>query len=208
MPCPAKCNILENRNMLRANSGISPHMTNASLRESTFPRAIQKQINKLINTIYGDNVGGFTLIHGPNGTGKSYILAATVNEAIRNQRSAYYTNALDILNDLRRAAMNKDDRDAESKLIDKIKKVTVLCVDELGRERKTEYAIEKMFQILNARYEAAQSNLASSPAKLTILASNYPPEEMEPYLTSRLRDTNSSIISLEGLQDRRKQGES
>ena len=203
--CPANCDINENRKMLAANSNVSPHMKTATLREALFPAAIQPAVQELLATVYGENVGGFQLIHGPNGTGKTYLLAATINEAIRNQRSAYYTTALDIINDLRRAVMDKNDRLAESNLIKRIQDVTVLCVDELGRERQTEYAVEKMFQILNARYEAAHTHLQTAHPKLTLLASNYPPDEMEPYLHSRLTGLNSRIISLEGQKDRRQQ---
>lgn len=203
VPCPTGCDRATNLSRLSATSNIPKHLVLASLREDTYPQQLQEAILKIIELVYGQNVGGFYLFHGPNGTGKSHILAAAMNEAMRAGRSAYYTTTLDIINDLRRAAFDKDDRDAETKLMNRVSAVTVLCVDEMGRERNTDYAVEKMFQMLNARYEAAHTKVPGESPRLTIMASNYPPAEMEPYIQSRLMDLNSGSWNLTGIADRR-----
>jgi DNA replication protein DnaC len=93
---------------------------------------------------------------------------------------------------------------AESRYIKLVKNTTVLSIDEYGRHRDTPYSTEVLFDILDARYQRA--NLYTNAAhdkKLTLLASNLPVEELEPWLQSRLHDRNSVIVDMSNLPDRR-----
>jgi DNA replication protein DnaC len=203
IPCPNECNQQENKLRLKTGAGIKAAHETWSLRTGKFTKSIQPAIKDLIALIYHQTPAGFWLLHGGNGVGKTYIQISAINEAIRQGRSAYYTTASEIINEFRAAAMYKDDREAESKLLNKIAQVTILCIDELGRERNTDYAVEKMFQLLDVRYQLAHHHSLNEPAKLTILATNYLPHELEPYLQSRLKDRNSRIVDMTAVNDRR-----
>lgn len=159
-------------------------------------------VKELLASIYSDDPAGFWYFHGPNGVGKSYILIAAVNEAIRQQRSAIYTSTTQLLTLLRDATIESNT--AEIQLLDRMKSVTVLAIDELGRERSTEYAMEKLFQIFDSRYRSAHNFDAQNPAKLTILGGNLLVNELESYLQSRLQDRNSRVVTMQKLEDRRK----
>ena len=199
--CPGGCNISENRLNLHKGSQVKGTQKNWSLRGSEFLPPTRPHIKELLAVLYSDDPAGFWYFHGPNGRGKSYILIATVNEAIRQNRSGIYTTTTQLLSLLRDATIESNN--AEMNLLNRMKEVTVLSIDELGKERSTEYAMEKLFQIFDSRYRSAHHYDYANPAKLTILGGNFPPEELESYLQSRLRDRNSHIVSMEGLDDRR-----
>lgn len=189
---------------LHKNSQVKGTQKNWSLRGSKFHKKISSAIKELTAIAYSDDPAGFWYFHGPNGAGKSYILIATVNEAIRQQRSAMYTTTTQLLTLLRDATIESNQ--AERKMIQRMKDVTVLAIDELGRERSTEYAMEKLFQIFDSRYRSAnhfKTDDSEARAKLTVLGGNYLPSELEPYLQSRLSDSNSRIVSMAKMADLR-----
>lgn len=202
IPCPTNCNAADNRDRLSRLSHLDDSRLNWYLRGATFHNSIRPQIDELINTVYDDEPAGFWYIHGPNGCGKTYILAATVNEAIRQLRSGIYMTTSQLLEEIRKT-YGSDDADAEGKLLRAIRATTVLCLDEFGRERATDFATEKLFQILNQRYEAAHFYKMPNQAKLTLIASNTPEEATDAWFRSRLTDNNSHVLNMARLPDRR-----
>ena len=153
-------------------------------------------MKELVEIIYGDEPAAFWYIHGPNGIGKSYILIAAINEGMTIQRSGLYTTTTQLLDALRNTHSDVEAFGTEHDLLKKVTGSTVLAIDEIGRERTTEYASEKLFDIYNTKYQDAHLYGSNNEAKITLLAGNYPPEELEPYLQSRLRDKNSRIIDM------------
>jgi hypothetical protein len=85
----------------------------------------------------------------------------------------------------------------------KLTKITILCIDELQRERTTDFGMEKLFELLNSRYNSANYYEHSDTAKLTVLASNFYPTELEPYLYSRLSGPNCRIVDTKEVPDLR-----
>lgn len=197
--CPAQCNKSDNTLKLRGRSGIQGKQTRWFLRNSTFDDSIKPQISSLIATIYNNYPSGFYYLHGPNGIGKSYIMIAAINEMITQQRSAVYLTTIRLLNKLRESF--SDDKITNSDYIEYFKNVTLLCLDEFGREKATEYTEQALFDILDHRYQASYNYDEIIPAKLTIMASNIPFDDIHPYLKSRLSDHTSTVIDMNGLSD-------
>ncbi len=168
-----------------------------------FKPELHDDIKELIALISADQPGGFWYIHGPNGVGKTYILTAAINEAIAQLRSGVYTTTANMMNTLREGFSAKSVGQQEPALLRNFKQTTVLCIDELGRERETDYTSEKIFEIVDSRYIAATQYGSGLSAKLTIFAGNYPLNQLDPYLKSRLNDRNSKVINLSGVSDRR-----
>ena len=206
IPCTARCNSAENRLNLRRLSRIEGERQNWSLRKAAFPSQLKATIAELVKIIYSVEPAGFWYIHGPNGCGKTYIITAAVNEALRQQRSGIYTTSLELLNALRQQIAKKVP-EGENKYLESFKRTTVVALDEYGRHRDSEYSAEILFNILDHRYQAAHNYHETFPAKLTLIASNLPPSETEPWLQSRLKDKNSFILDMSKLPDRRPQNE-
>jgi DNA replication protein DnaC len=201
--CPTNCNVSESRLRLRNFSQVDGKQQKWRLKGSSFPPNIVPAIQELVDILYSELPAGFWYVHGPNGVGKSYILIAAINEAVQQRRSGLYTTASRMLDALRSSMSSDKKTEQEPAILEKIKKTTVLAIDEIGRERETDYARERLFQILDARYISAHQYSTTLPAKLTLIAGNYPPEELEPYFQSRLLDFNSKVINMASFADRR-----
>lgn len=202
-PCPLNCNKGDGRLKLRKASEVQGKMAEWRLSLGKFKPELHSNIKELIALISSDQPGGFWYIHGPNGVGKTYILTAAVNEAVAQLRSGVYTTASNMMNNLRAGFSAKSVGQQEPALLRDIKNTTILCIDELGRERETDYTAEKIFEIIDSRYIAATQYSSNLAAKLTIFAGNYPLDQLDPYLKSRLSDRNSKVINLSGTSDRR-----
>jgi DNA replication protein DnaC len=196
IPCPAQCNKSENLVRLRGISDIKKGQLNWRLTGSDMHKLIRPAMKELVEIINSDKPAAFWYIHGPNGIGKSYILIAAINEAMINQRSGLYTTTTKLLDALRNTHSDVAAFGTEHDLLEKVRRSTILAIDEVGRERSTEYAEEKLFDIYNSRYLDAHVYGSNNEAKITLLAGNFPPKELEPYLQSRLQDKNSRVIDM------------
>jgi len=196
IPCPAHCNASENLVRLRGVSAVKQGQLNWRLTGSDMHDLILPDIRELVRIINSNEPAAFWYIHGPNGIGKSYILIAAINEGMLVQRSGLYTTTTKMLDALRNTHSDVAAFGTEHDLLEKVRRSTILAIDEVGRERSTEYAEEKLFDIYNSRYQDAHVYGNNNEAKITLLAGNYPPDELEPYLQSRLQDKNGRVIDM------------
>ncbi len=136
---------------------------------------------------------GWVALWGDNGVGKTHLLAATVNHCIARRVAGLYYTLPDLLDTLR-AGFSDDSYAAR---MDRLQTVRVLAIDEIAdcqRTNMTDWALEKMFQLLDSRYREIET-------KATIFASNLSPavftEEMH-YLASRMSDDRGKIVLVGG----------
>lgn len=86
------------------------------------------------------------LLIGNAGTGKTHLAAAIVNHLIRESVPAMFITSIDLFGLLK-------DFDNQRERLKKIKSVPLLVIDDLGKEKITDWNREKLFEIINARYE-------------------------------------------------------
>jgi DNA replication protein DnaC len=148
---------------------------------------------------------GFLTFWGPCGTGKTYLLAAIVNECRARGMSAVYTTVADLLDTLRESF----DPDAEEGFpatwrcfLD----AQVLALDEIEKFSATAWAEEKFFQLVDHRYRWWRH-------RLTVFATNRPVREGSRliessryswYFESRLLDERFAVVELVGRDMRRR----
>jgi len=87
---------------------------------------------------------------GKPGVGKSHLAAAIANELLERGFSVLFLNTVDFLNSLRDLYRNEE---SEAPEIERVSGVDLLVLDDLGAEKPTEWALEKIYQIVNIRYE-------------------------------------------------------
>lgn len=126
---------------------------------------------------------------GGNGTGKTYLAAATANNLIKNGYPVFFSFVPDLLDQLRGSYTSDTDFNYDE-MFEQVKNVRVLVLDDLGTQSSTPWAEEKLFQIINHRY------LSSLP---TLITSSVPLERMDGRLQSRLSDPRTSrVVDLGG----------
>lgn len=86
------------------------------------------------------------LFWGNVGTGKSYTAACIGNELMNKSYSVIMTSFVKMLESKTIA-----DND-ETAIIEKFTKASLLIIDDLGTERSTDYALEKVYNIIDSRY--------------------------------------------------------
>ena len=89
------------------------------------------------------------LFWGTVGTGKSYTAACIANYLLEANTSVVMTSFVRILQE-----MQGFDREREEPFTNKLNSVKLLIIDDLGAERSTDYALEKVYGIIDNRYRA------------------------------------------------------
>lgn len=90
------------------------------------------------------------LFWGDVGTGKSYAAAAIANELIERMQSVIMTSFIKLLKEM--GKFSSDD----SSYIDRLNQAKLLIIDDLGAERSTDYALEKVYDIIDSRYRSGK----------------------------------------------------
>jgi DNA replication protein DnaC len=134
-------------------------------------------------------------IQGDVGTGKTTLAMLVSTAAIDAGRSVAIYSLPRLLN-LLREAMDSDAGKLD--FIDRLTAVDLLHIDDLGAEHRTDWVLEQLYSIVNARYEAERAIVATT---------NLMPDELDerlgPRTVSRLEEICGSIIPLYGADRRR-----
>lgn len=109
--------------------------------------------------MYSENQG--LIFHGPVGTGKSFTSACIANELLDSSTSVIMTSFVKILQNIQ-----KQD---EAEYIAMLNSAKLLILDDLGTERNTDYALEKVYNIIDSR---------SRVSKPMVLTTNLSLDEM------------------------------
>ena len=116
------------------------------------------------DTMRSENRG--LLLWGDVGTGKTFIAACIANALIEKGVPVLMTNFSKILNTL--TPMFSGDRNA---FIDSLNQYSLLIIDDLGIERYSEFAMEQVFSVIDARYRSNKPLIVTT--NLTLYEMNH-----------------------------------
>lgn len=145
---------------------------------------------------------GWLVLQGRYGCGKTHLATAIAHMVIARGDAAIFVTVPDLLDYLRAPFRSDDENTAGSydRRFDEVRTVELLILDDLGTESPTPWAREKLFQIINHRY-----NLRLP----TVFTTNLELDQMEERLRSRLRDMAlSTTVTISAPDYRRDRGES
>ncbi len=136
---------------------------------------------------FAENPEGWLVLKGGYGCGKTHLAAAIANACVERGQPVLFITAPDLL-DYLRAAFAPTSPVTYGTRFEEARTVSLLILDDLGTESSTPWAQEKLFQILNYRYNARQP---------TVITTNHELEEIPLRLRSRLVDPDlTRIVSI------------
>lgn len=116
---------------------------------------IAKRYVENFDEMFSKNQG--ILFWGDVGTGKSYTAAAIANELIDRRHSAIMTSFIKLLNEMMRfGSDDKDKKLSAADYIQNLNQAKLLVIDDLGAERGTDFALEKVYDIIDSRYRSGK----------------------------------------------------
>lgn len=121
-------------------------------------------------------------ITGSYGVGKTHLAAAVTNYLIQNLKgTVIFGNVTTLLGRLR-FAYSDDSEYEETQILKELYDVDLLVIDDLGKEKPTPWVEEKLYNVINERYENYRPIIVTSNLEL---------EEIE----RRLETCGGAIVS-------------
>jgi DNA replication protein DnaC len=125
---------------------------------------------------FAEQPEGWLVFTGDHGTGKTHLAAAIANDRLTRGQPAIFVTVPDLL-DYLRAAFGPNSQTSFDKRFDEVRRAPLLILDDLGTESATPWAREKLYQIVNYRYNMRLA---------TVFTTADPIEKVEPRLRSRM----------------------
>lgn len=103
---------------------------------------------------------------GPPGTGKTHLAYAILNALLPRVRSAICGSVPDLMEMLR---PRDEDRKVGEQRLQALKTSELVILDDLGAERESDWVTERLFMIINARYNEQLPTIITSNVELGVL---------------------------------------
>ncbi len=191
----------ENESRRAMASGIPPKFwskdfSNFAARDAS-RKAIVKAARSYASSFTQDEEEGL-MLRGMPGSGKTHIAVSILKEVIRRGFQGYYANFNDLLSRLR-DTYNQSSHQTEEQLLSLLENADLVVLDDVGAESISEWVRDRLYLIINRRYESARA---------TIITTNCDEAELEarigPRTASRLYEMCSSNFPPFPNQDYRK----
>jgi DNA replication protein DnaC len=133
---------------------------------------------------FGHAPDGWIVLSGASGCGKTHIAAAIVNAMVARGQPALFVVVPDLLDHLR-AAYQPGAELGYDELFERVLNAPVLILDDLGTQAPTAWAQEKLFQLINHRFNARLP---------TVVTTNLAPDQFDDRLRTRLFDASIARV--------------
>jgi len=127
---------------------------------------------------FADKPDGWLVLMGSYGTGKTHLAAAIGHYFAGLGGDPIFSVVPDLLDHLR-ATFSPSSTVTYDNIFNQVKTTKLLILDDLGTQNATPWAREKLYQILNYRYETRLPTVITTSASL---------EEIDPRIRSRIMD--------------------
>jgi DNA replication protein DnaC len=133
---------------------------------------------------FADAPDGWLVLSGASGCGKTHIAAAIANRLLERGEPVLFVVVPDLLDHLR-SAYQPGAEIGYDDLFERVRNAPVLVLDDLGTQSPTPWAQEKLFQLINHRFNSRLP---------TVVTTNLLPEQIDDRLRTRLTDTGLARV--------------
>lgn len=123
------------------------------------------------------------ILTGGVGTGKTHLVAAVANKLITNHVPVVFGTLVSLLDKVKQSYQGKGQDEWE--ILDLYSTVNLLIIDDLGKERPTEWTLEKLYSIVNDRYERLRP---------IIVTTNFEKEALIDRLTTKENSSTAEAV--------------
>jgi len=127
---------------------------------------------------------GWLIFQGVNGCGKTHLAAAIANYRQAQGHGVLFVVVSDLL-DRVRSTFSPDSRTSYDEYSEKLKRAPLLILDDFGEHSATPWAQEKLYQLINHRYNARLPMVITTCLTL---------DEIETRISSRMVDPRISLV--------------
>jgi DNA replication protein DnaC len=127
---------------------------------------------------------GWLIFEGVNGCGKTHLAAAIANRRRAEDKPVFFVVVADLLDHLR-STFSPDSRTSYDEFFEKLRETPLLILDDFGEQSATPWAQEKLYQLINYRYNARLPMVVTTCLSL---------DEIEARISSRMVDPRISLV--------------
>jgi DNA replication protein DnaC len=183
---------IEQKSPLDSQSGLELEL----LRNMTFdsfdhkrldlPLEQRQQLSKAFNLAleFARSPEGWLILQGVNGSGKTHLAAAIANYRLAQGKPVLFVVVPDLLDHLR-STFSPDSKISYDEFFEKLKETPLLILDDFGEQSATPWAQEKLYQLINYRYNARLPMVVTTCLSL---------DEIETRISSRMVDPKLSVV--------------
>jgi len=127
---------------------------------------------------------GWLVLLGETGCGKTHLAAAIANYRYQAGQPALFVVVPDFLDHLR-STFSPESEVTYDQLFERVKTTPLLTLDDFGEHSTTPWAREKLYQVINYRYNARLATVITTRCTL---------DEIDSPVSSRLADPKISLV--------------
>ncbi|MQY67563.1 MAG: AAA family ATPase [Dehalococcoidia bacterium] len=127
---------------------------------------------------------GWLVFAGVNGCGKTHLAAAIANHRLKEGKPVKFVVVPDLLDHLR-STFSPQSPVTYDQVFEEVENAPLLILDDLGKQSTTPWAEEKLYQIINHRYNHQLP---------TVFTTNCSLDEINSPISSRFADPKISVV--------------
>ena len=193
---PCRCTLQkqekERQSRLRKYSGLEAKLLQKMTFDSfdwkrpNLPPEQRENLKKAYDTAldFAKEPDGWLVFVGVNGCGKTHLAAAIANHRLKEGKGVKFVVIPDLLDHLR-STFSPESPVSYDQVFEEVKNAPLLILDDLGTQSTTPWAEEKLYQIINHRYNYQLP---------TVLTTNRSLDEIDSPIGSRFIDPRLSMV--------------
>ena len=158
-----ECRVNAMRYVLLANAQIPPMFIKKTIdnfaNKTTNQKEVLKTARQFIDTFKPGAQG--LLFLGDCGTGKTHLAVGVLREIALKGHGGLFYNVIQLLDELR-SSFDEGNRVSQWPILDRLYTAQLLVLDDLGAEKTSGWVNDRLYAIINHRYEHQKTTILTS----------------------------------------------